>query len=232
MQISTWRQFQLCNLGWHLLYKHRFILACFPQHFGTQVFHGPRSYLGHVNLLSNHFTQHKSKTLSKTLYYCLGCRCIPGSVLGMTIQAQLQMPGAGNAGHTQVQVSLAEGAPTTPHQLYSMGFIQLSCFRLETWWMDGISFFPVLEHTHYVDSLFLSQASRLPPRIPPGIVTISVQFKGKSSASIWAKEMASTPILSNVPQQNQALPSSHIKTFWKRIRRNVVVRSHIKTELF
>lgn len=82
MQISTRRHFQLCNLGWHLLYKHRLILACFPQHFGTQVFHGLRSRL-RQDLLSTNFTQHRSKTrISKTLYYFLGCHCIPSSVLG------------------------------------------------------------------------------------------------------------------------------------------------------
>lgn len=166
MQISTWRHFQLCNLGWHLLYKHRFILACFPQHFGTQVFHGLRSHLRHVDLLSTNFTQHRSKTrISRTLYYFLGCHCIPGSVLGDDSPAPAADARLGDA-RAQVPVSLAEGAPSTPHQLYSMAFIQLWCSRLETQWMEGISFFPILEHTHYMDSLFLSQAFCLPPGIP------------------------------------------------------------------
>lgn len=181
MQISTRKHFQLCNLGWHLLYKHRFILACFPQHFGTQVFHGLRSRL-RQDLLSANFTQHRSKTrISKTLYYFLGCHCIPSSVLGDDNPAPAADARLGECG---THSSPSEPGRRCPHHSTSAlfhGIYPAVVFQTGNM-MNGWHLIFPHPGTHTLHGFPFPFPSVLPS--PRNSITKSVQFKGKHSASI------------------------------------------------
>lgn len=157
------------------LHKHTgsFCPGPFPQHFGTQVFPALRSRLGHVDLLGTNFTQHRSKTLFQDTP--AGIPSHPQQCPGDDDPAPAAGASPGNEGHTPIQVSLAGGAPTTPHQLYSVG---LSSCDVPGWMASHFSL------SRNTGSTWIPLSVPECSAFPRNSITKSVQLKGKDSASI------------------------------------------------